>query len=196
MERSKRDSGHLTYLLRTKTVISLIVQICILTVQAAYGVEGGIMQGMIDAHNKIRREVGAPGLVWSNELARYAQEWADYLANQRGCTMQHRSATGSTQLKYGENLYWASGIRWTDGRQEIQQVSPAKVVLSWAEEAEYYNYAANSCQKGKVCGHYTQVVWKESKFLGCGQAVCSRDKSQVWVCNYNPPGNIVGYRPY
>ena len=109
--------------------------------------------------------------------------------------MQHRSAANATQQKYGENLYWASARRWSDGTVEVQQVSPEKVVLSWASEKKNYSLTSNSCQNGKICGHYTQIVWKQSKIVGCGRAFCE-DKSQVWVCNYHPPGNVVGQSPY
>jgi pathogenesis-related protein 1 len=46
-----------------------------------------------------------------------------------------------------------------------------------------------------LCGHYTQVVWKNSMEVGGGMAICD-NKSQVWVCNYNPPGNVEGEKPY
>ena len=34
---------------------------------------------MLDAHNAIRARVGVPPLVWSDQLARVAQEWANHL---------------------------------------------------------------------------------------------------------------------
>lgn len=54
------------------------------------------------AHNYYRRKHGVSPLQYDAGLAKYAQEWADYLA-QTG-TMKHRS-----QNKYGENLAMASG---------------------------------------------------------------------------------------
>ena len=38
-------------------------------------------------------------------------------------------------------------------------------------------------------GHFTQVVWKDTRQLGCGVAMC--DGGEIWVCNYSPPGNFV-----
>lgn len=35
-------------------------------------------------------------------------------------------------------------------------------------------------------GHFTQVVWKATKRLGCGQA------GKFVVCNYYPAGNVQG----
>jgi len=47
------------------------------------------------------------------------------------------------------------------------------------------------------------VVWRGSARLGCGVAKCSKNSPfsgfpdwQLWVCNYDPPGNYVGQRPY
>jgi hypothetical protein len=54
-----------------------------------------------------------------------------------------------------------------------------------------------------VCGHYTQIVWKTTTRLGCGVALCDQNspfmgfpKWEFWVCNYAPPGNYNGQRPY
>jgi hypothetical protein len=38
-----------------------------------------------------------------------------------------------------------------------------------------------------LAGHFTQVVWKGSKQVGCGVAACG-DKT-YWVCRYTPTGN-------
>lgn len=40
-------------------------------------------------------------------------------------------------------------------------------------------------------GHFTQVIWKNSKFLGQGAAKSINNTVYV-VCNYDPPGNIIG----
>ena len=173
----------------------MIFLVIISSGQIVFAGESDEMQGITAEHNKVRRKVGAPDLTWADDLASYAQQWADHLAFERGCRMEHRPGTRAAQGKYGENLYWASAVLWTDGTLAEQLVTAEKVVDSWAREVENYSYETNSCEPGKVCGHYTQVVWQESKFIGCGRAVCG-DKSQVWVCNYDPPGNVVGRKPY
>lgn len=101
----------------------------------------------------------------------------------------------SQTRQLGENLHWASARKWSDGRVQRQQVTPTQVTDSWGAEKADYNYAANSCADGEMCGHYTQMVWKSSTEMGCGMAFCS-DDSQVWVCNYRPPGNYAGRKPY
>ncbi|BBG95244.1 pathogenesis-related protein-1-like protein [Prunus dulcis] len=56
------------------------------------------------------------------------------------------------------------------------------------------NCGSNICV-GDECGHYTQVVWRNSVHLGCARAKC--DNNWVFViCSYEPPGNYEGERPY
>lgn len=129
----------------------------------------------------MRAELGLPALVWTPALAKFAQAWADKL-QKRGCELQHRPSRGADAQKYGENIYWASGVK----------SSVDEVVGDWVAERKNFNARANSC-KG-VCGHYTQVVWRRSVRLGCGMATCG--DAEVWVCNYDPPGNFTGERPF
>ncbi len=149
------------------------------------------IKGILQAHNVVREKVGVPKLHWSKNLADYARQWANILAEKNSCRMQHRPP-GSP---YGENLYWASPIRWSNGKRELQQIRARHVVEEWANEADSYDYQGNTCRAGQTCGHYTQLIWKNSLQLGCAMAIC-RDKSQVWVCNYDPPGNFLGKLPY
>lgn len=145
----------------------------------------------LEAHNQVRAKHNLPPLKWSDKLAEYSQQWANKLASGTACQMYHRSGTPP----YGENLFRSSAVIWSDGKREVSQVTISDVVKAWANEEKWYNYNNNSCQPGKQCGHYTQVVWKDTKEVGCAMKVCA-DKSQSWVCSYNPAGNYVGYRPY
>ncbi|NJP11866.1 MAG: hypothetical protein HC866_22300 [Leptolyngbyaceae cyanobacterium RU_5_1] len=135
------------------------------------------IQQMVNAHNEWRTRYGVPAVTWSPQLAAYAQEWANTLL--REDRFGHRP-----QSPYGENLAWAGG----------QQMSPERVVRMWGEEVKDYNYTTNTCKPGKVCGHYTQIVWRNTKQIGCG--VARGNGKEIWVCNYNPPGNVIGRKPY
>jgi hypothetical protein len=147
--------------------------------------EPAAVEGITAAHNAARASVNPapdapmPPLAWDAELAAVAQAYADE------CIWEHSGGP------YGENLYAAAG----------QLASPEQVVDSWVSEVADYNYGSNSCSG--VCGHYTQVVWADSLRLGCGVTNCTTgspfggfDAWQNWVCNYDPPGNWVGEKPY
>lgn len=141
------------------------------------------MKGMVDRHNYWREKVGVQQLTWSDELASFAQEWANHLA-EKGCDMEHRPRSGEFKQKYGENIYWCSGM----------SAIPHMVADSWASELEDFNERTLECTPGKVCGHYTQLVWSSTQQVGCAMARCGNQ--EIWVCNYNPPGNWVGQKPY
>jgi pathogenesis-related protein 1 len=136
---------------------------------------GTIAQEMLDAHNAVRSRVGLPPLVWSDQLAQVGQEWANHLIATGA--LSHRPNN-----RYGENIYAISGGHAT----------PAEVVDLWAKEARGYDIRSNTCSD--VCGHYTQIVWSKTRAVGC--AVATDRRREVWVCNYDPPGNVIGYRPY
>ncbi len=130
---------------------------------------------MIAAHDDVRARVGVGKLVWSDQLAAVAQEWADKL--KWSGQFEH-----SRNPIYGENLYEIRGGLST----------PQQVVNAWAGEAKDYHYDSNTCFG--ECRHYLQIVWKNTREVGC--AVAQRDEREVWVCEYNPPGNYADRKPY
>jgi pathogenesis-related protein 1 len=148
---------------------------------------------IIASHNKLRAAVGVTKkLTYSKAIASSAQAWAEHLKQTNACKMRHSEPNS----KYGENLFWGSALTWTDGRKELQKVSSKQVVEDWGSEKADYNYASNSCTDGKMCGHYTQIIWRATTKVGCGMAVCEDTQEQVWVCQYQPAGNWLGKKPY
>ncbi|XP_010474723.1 PREDICTED: pathogenesis-related protein PR-1-like [Camelina sativa] len=129
------------------------------------------------AHNLVRASVMEPPLEWDGRLAAYARSWA----NQRvgDCRLVHSNGP------YGENIFWAAQNTW----------SPAEVVKVWADEDQFYNVNANSCEPHHMCGHYTQIVWKDSTKVGCATVDCSNGGVYA-ICVYNPPGNYEGENPF
>ncbi len=136
------------------------------------------MRGITAAHNAVRSPLGVPDLKWSPTLQASAQAWADHLTVE--CDTESNPHSGGDT---GENIYWSFG----------STVTGDIVVEAWASEVADYTYADNSCSG--VCGHYTQVVWANTTDVGCARAVCD-DSSEWWVCQYLPPGNFVGEKPY
>ncbi|KDP22947.1 hypothetical protein JCGZ_01837 [Jatropha curcas] len=67
-------------------------------------------------------------------------------------------------------------------------------VKLWVDEKAHYDYQSNTCVGGE-CRHYTQVIWKNTKEVGCASVRCGEGWNII-SCNYYPPGNYVGERPY
>ena len=141
--------------------------------------ETGLMQGMTEEHNKIRRPYNVPDLTWDEELVQISLDWLNVL-NDDGCQMEH-----NWDSPLGENLMWAT-----------YYMSAADVVNGWASEEAFYDYGNNSCDPGEMCGHYTQIVWESTERVGCAMIVCPNGTDHMWMCNYDPAGNWVGERPY
>jgi len=153
-------------------------------------------QILLDSHNSIRQRLGIPPLRWSTRLESFAADWANFLTTQANCEPRRRGSAGLPQNKrVGENLQLLEPVRFGDGRTEAATIDEKKVVLEWVREGIEFNYDDNKCGVGKTCDHYTQVVWRDSQVMGCAAASCA-DESQIWVCNYDPPGNFFGQKPY
>ncbi|KAI5835892.1 PR-1-like protein [Schizophyllum commune Tattone D] len=124
------------------------------------------VQQWLDLHNAERAKHGADPLTWSDEVAKYAQ---DYSAK---CVWEHSGG------QYGENLAAGPGLT-IEG-----------AVNMWNEESKDYDPA------NPQYSHWTQVVWKGTTQLGCGVTVCpsvaGMDNASLYVCSYNPPGNYIG----
>jgi uncharacterized protein YkwD len=153
--------------------------------------------GFTAAHNSVRTALNLPDLAWNDGLAAYAYVWATELVNKNGCTMEHRpqDASSPCDAQHGENLAWNSGYA----------ENAANVTKRWADEVVDYDYENNSCTPGEQCGHYTQIVWRDSTEVGCAMLPCGGNtgmgnagmgNAEMWVCNYAPPGNWVGEKPY
>ena len=65
----------------------------------------------------------------------------------------------------------------------------------WYDEIKDYDANKNTAINGKVVGHYTQVVWRNSTKVGFGVAM-GTNNMVVLCANYDPPGNFVGQHPY
>ena len=129
---------------------------------------------MLIALNGVRAEYNLPTLAWSRKLMNGAGEWAQELT--KSCELKHDPAWSG-----GENL--AKGY-----------FAPEEAVAAWAAEEKDFDLASNTCAKGKVCGHWTQIVQRDAKKVGCQQIKCS-DGGPVLVCRWDV-GNIVGKRPF
>jgi pathogenesis-related protein 1 len=164
-------------------------------------VPGGVgeppeLVGITLAHNQVRAMVDTTGvrggslppLQWDPNLAAYAKQWVmmcrdvDAPIGLVDHDPDRSNVAGYAHI--GENIYASSGT-----------ATGSDAVMLWAGEKASYDYASNACNG--VCGHYTQVVWRDTQKVGCAVYSCARlTYPSTIVCDYGPEGNIGGQRPY
>lgn len=121
---------------------------------------------ILNEHNVKRSLHGVSALSWDSTLEAYAQAYAD----KYDCsgTLTHSGG------QYGENL--ALGYTITGS------------VDAWYNEGANYDYGS-TCS---VLDHFTQVVWKSTTKVGCGQKQCGSYYGTYIICSYDPAGNYIG----
>jgi hypothetical protein len=117
-------------------------------------------------------------LTWDVGAARAAKAWANQ------CTFGHPT---SGNFNYGQNLALQNPpATGTDG------------VQNWETEAAEFTYSTPfpSCTDTQSnCGHYTQMVWRDSTAVGCGITQCATVSGfgggpyETEICNFSPGGN-------
>ncbi|KAM7175731.1 Golgi-associated plant pathogenesis-related protein 1 [Macrochelys suwanniensis] len=128
---------------------------------------------VLKTHNDYRKKHGVPPLKLCKKLNSGAQQYAGTLASTR--VLQH--SPESSNGKCGENLAWASYDQ------------PGKEVAErWYAEIKNYNFQNPGFSSGT--GHFTAMVWKNTKKMGVGKAAAN-DGSTFVVARYDPPGNVV-----
>mgnify|MGYP001201616395 FL=1 len=139
---------------------------------------------MLAAHNAERHRLRLEPLKWSNRLEREAKEWARHLS--RKGVLQH--ADLDMRNGTGENLWMGTAGHW-----------PVEtMVAKFLEEKQHYKHAhfPHNSKTGNWAdvGHYTQIVWRETREVGC--ALATDLGSDILVCRYWPAGNVWGRKAY
>ena len=133
----------------------------------------------LNEHNYFRSLHGVPPLKLNNRLNDIAQKYAIYLAKNKKFEHSKKEDRALDGKYVGENLY-------------MKESSPKVYYIcgvmskSWYEEIKDYNY-----EIGKVTdenGHFTQLIWKDSREVGFG--VAFNGNSVYTVANYFPGGNL------
>lgn len=139
---------------------------------------------LLAIHNAERARLGLPELRWNAALARDANAYARVLLD-RGA-LQHSSITDRNG--HGENLWMGTAGVW----------NPDAMIGMFLDERRYYRHAAfpdvSLTGNWSDVGHYTQVVWKDTREVGC--AIDSGKGMDVLVCRYSPAGNVLGKSPF
>ncbi|KAI6237109.1 Protein PRY2-like isoform X3 [Aphelenchoides besseyi] len=123
-------------------------------------------------HNLFRQKHGALPLVLDDELNRISQEWANKLA--KDGRLSHRSNND-----YGENVFYSSN-------------NPSDATQRWYDELKTIGKKMDVEEAFRIysIGHFTQIVWKETRKMGISFATDARGHFYV-VANYHKPGNFM-----
>jgi uncharacterized protein YkwD len=132
-------------------------------------------QESLEQHNYYRAQHQVGDLTRSADLEKIAQSYSEYLSSAN--LFEHSSNTYNGDYM-GECLY--SGT--------ISEHIGSDSVNLWYSEVDEYDF--NNPGWNYDAGHFTQVVWKDSKLLGCGFA-CGTNNYCYVTCNYYPGGNYM-----
>lgn len=132
-------------------------------------------QQCLKTHNEYRQKHGVPPLKLSKELCTHAQNHANFL-------IKRSALSHSNNPNYGENIYAISS------NDPNLTITGDEAVRNWYKEVEKHTFGEEPTSLGT--GHFTQVVWKDTKELGV--AFAKNGGRIIIVANYSPPGNYIG----
>jgi len=127
------------------------------------------------AHNIYREKHHVPPVTLNREICLLAQKHANIMALNEDFLHSHNTYKGE---ELAENLFMCTGYK----------ISGQNMVETWYNEGKDYDYNGDF-QKGS--GHFTQIVWKETKEVGFAYAQ-SKNGTFYAVGHYYPPGNFLG----
>lgn len=139
-------------------------------------------QAWLAAHNAERAEFGVTPLRWSEQLEREAAQWAQRLAREE--VLRHSS--NDERDGRGENLWMGTAGYY----------SPDQMIAQFADEKRQFRPGqfprVSTTGNWADVGHYTQIVWADTREVGCAAARGAR--FDILVCRYYPAGNVIGER--
>ena len=140
---------------------------------------------LLDLHNTYRANVAAvlvgdePSatnmneMFWDPALAQVAQDYADK------CNYGHNSDRVDEFVALEDNAtFEVTASRWTLGENIMASPDTSTSLISAAlfgmglffVEHEDYTFSSNDCTD--TCGHYTQIVQAQTRYVGCGATMC------------------------
>ncbi|KAL3090481.1 hypothetical protein niasHT_020741 [Heterodera trifolii] len=122
-------------------------------------------------------------LAYNETIGQTAQAWADK------CQFSHSNTAG-----LGENIYWST----KEGISNTEALN--KAFGFWWNEAVTIGIPEDlvvDANNFEPIGHFTQMAWHSTTDIGCGVAKCQDAQWKLFVvCNYWPPGNVLGQMIY
>jgi len=135
---------------------------------------------LLSAHNRARAEKGLAPLQWSATLAAAAEPWARTVAGDG----KLRHSDKESRPGQGENI-WMGTAAFYDLEHMMARFVDEKRDF---RPGVFPDVSATG--KWQDVAHYTQIVWPETREVGC--ALVTAKKRDALVCRYTPPGNVFG----
>lgn len=130
-------------------------------------------------------------------MAKIAQRWAEQ------CEYGHDECRDTIKGWTGQNV----GYQGTT--DSMNTIKPENIVQAWYDEVKDFDkskidrpYDGSSGAGFAKIGHYTQMIWADTKKIGCGAVRFVENKiffnynSIHLICNYGPGGNMIGDKIY
>lgn len=139
-------------------------------------------------HNAERAKLGLHPLKWNPQLAERARAWAEELTRMDGLEHADDADYADGDMFDGENLW-----RGTKGAY-----TPEDMVGLWLDERKIFvngPFPRNATNgRWREVSHYTQIVWRTTREMGC--AIADQGQDEILVCRYAEGGNVIGEWPY
>jgi hypothetical protein len=135
---------------------------------------GSPQQQVLDLHNQARRERGTPDLTWSTTLEQQALTWSKQQAADH---RMHHSGKPGENIATGNDIVAATRMFIAEKNWDNGNIPDYLYVFNLDECLQHY------------C-HYTQVIWKYTKQVGCASY------GGYTTCRYYPPGNKMNSQIY
>ena len=137
---------------------------------------------IVARHNELRKKHASSSLTILKDLSTLCQKAVDHC--KKIGDLEHVFVQLDNGTYVGQNLYLSS---WAP--------TGTQVANAWYSENEDYDYENGKPKPNKITGHFTQLVWKSSKHIGCAYAVGpwgGYSNGYYIGCDYFPAGNYAG----
>uniref|UniRef100_A0A1I8HYU9 SCP domain-containing protein n=1 Tax=Macrostomum lignano TaxID=282301 RepID=A0A1I8HYU9_9PLAT len=125
---------------------------------------------ILDTHNQLRQSASPSAaamnfITWKKKLEHLALKAAEK------CKYEH--SYGGEYAGLGENIY------------KGKKTDPELIIFGWFSEKNNYKHDTRTCTAGRMCGHYTAVVFDIVVEVGCAiKKYCTPDYHLVF-CEYS-----------
>jgi hypothetical protein len=151
------------------------------------------------AQNGFREKHQVTPLEWSDETADKAKAWCNVLTAERKGAMAHPHGPAETAAhlvlkdgkKLGQNIAFLmftvrDPVAFDKGEGQQYADTVKKMAKMWHDEVNVYDFAKPTFTG--ATGHFTQLVWKATTFVGCG--ITRTGRIVLGCCDYGGKESI------